>query len=152
MTRTYTARMPEIRDFSKKRKKLLFSVDDDTFEAASAIPAEVMIQFAERITTADPSRMTPKEQVGIFRDMLEMVLLPESMATMRKRMSDARNPVDMSQLDEIIQWLFEEYGMRPTQDPSSSSNGDSLLGSGTTSTAATPDVVSISATSPSTDS
>jgi hypothetical protein len=144
--------MPEIRDFSKKRKKLVFRVDDDEFEAASAIPAEVMIQFAERITTADPSKMTPKEQVAIFRDMLEMVLLPESMAVMRQRMADARNPVDMQQLDEIIQWLFEEYGMRPTVDPSSSSNGDSPLGSGTTLTAATPGVELISATSPSTGS
>jgi hypothetical protein len=144
--------MPEIRDFSKKRKQLVFRVDEDIFEAAAAIPAEVMIQFAERITTADPSKMTPKEQVSIFRDMLEMVLLPESMSLMRKRMADARNPVDMQQLDEIIQWLFEEYGMRPTQDPSSSSSGDSLLGSGTTSTAVTPDVVSISASSPSTGS
>lgn len=149
MTRTYTARMPEIRDFSKKRKQLVFRVDDDVFEAASAIPAEVMIQFAERITSADPSKMTPKEQVSIFRDMLEMVLLPESMSLMRKRMADSRNPVDMSQLDEIIQWLFEEYGMRPTQDPSSSSSGDSQLGSGTTSTAATQDVVLTSAASPS---
>jgi hypothetical protein len=144
--------MPEIRDFSKKRKQLVFRVDEDVFEAAAAIPAEVMIQFAERITTADPSKMTPKEQVAIFRDMLEMVLLPESMATMRKRMADARNPVDMQQLDEIIQWLFEEYGMRPTSDPSSSSSGDSLLGSGTTSTAATQDVVLTSAASPSTGS
>lgn len=152
MTRTYTARMPEIRDFSRKRKQLLFRVDDDQFEAASAIPAEVMIQFAERITSADPSKMTPKEQVGIFRDMLEMVLLPESMSLMRKRMADSRNPVDMSQLDEIIQWLFEEYGMRPTQDPSSSSSGDSLLGSGTTLTAGTQDVVLTSAASPSTGS
>jgi hypothetical protein len=144
--------MPEIRDFSKKRKQLFFRVDDDTFEATSAIPAEVMIQFAERITTADPSTMTPKEQVAIFRDMLEMVLLPESMAVMRKRMADARNPVDMQQLDEIIQWLFEEYGMRPTVDPSSSSSGDSPLGSGTTLTAATPGVGLISAASPSTGS
>jgi hypothetical protein len=111
-----------------------------------------MIQFAERITTADPSKMTPKEQVAIFRDMLEMVLLPESMAVMRKRMADARNPVDMSQLDEIIQWLFEEYGMRPTGGASSSSSGDSLPESGTTLTAVTPDMVLTSATSPSTGS
>lgn len=144
--------MPEIRDFSKQRKRLIFRVDDDVFEATPAIPAEVMIQFAERITTADPTRMTPKEQVSIFRDMLEMVLLPESMSVMRKRMADTRSPVDMSQLDEIIQWLFEEYGMRPTQDPSSSSSGDSLLGSGTTSTAVTQDVALTSATSPSTGS
>lgn len=144
--------MGDLKDFSKKRKRLQFTVDDDTFEAAAAIPAEVMIQFAERVSTSDPSAMSPKEQVGIFREMLETVLLPESMAVMRKRMADPRNPVDMEQLDSIITWLFEEYGMRPTQESSSSSAGDSVPEPGTTSMAPTPEMVSISAASPSTAS
>jgi len=144
--------MGDLKDFSKKRKRLQFTVDDDTFEAAAAIPAEVMIQFAERVSTTDPNAMSPKEQVGIFREMLETVLLPDSMAVMRKRMADPRNPVDMEQLDSIITWLFEEYGMRPTQESNSSSAGDSIPGPGTTSMAPTPDMVSISAASPSTAS
>ena len=144
--------MGDLKDFSKKRKRLQFTVDDDTFEAAAAIPAEVMIQFAERVSTSDPSAMSPKEQVGIFREMLETVLLPESMAVMRKRMADPRNPVDMEPLDSIITWLFEEYGMRPTQESSSSSAGDSVPEPGTTSMAPTPEMVSISAASPSTAS
>ena len=144
--------MGDLKDFSKKRKRLQFTVDDDTFEAAAAIPAEVMIQFAERVSTSDPSAMSPKEQVGIFREMLETVLLPDSMAIMRKRMADPRNPVDMEQLDSIITWLFEEYGMRPTQESSSSSAGDSVPEPGTTSMAPTPEMVSISAASPSTAS
>lgn len=144
--------MGDLKDFSKKRKRLQFTVDDDTFEAAAAIPAEVMIQFAERVSTSDPSAMSPKEQVGIFREMLETVLLPESMAVMRKRMADPRNPVDMEQLDSIITWLFEEYGMRPTQESSNSSVGDSAPEPGTTSTVPTPEMVSISAASPSTAS
>lgn len=144
--------MTEIKDFSKARKRLVFRIDEDVFEAAAAIPAEVMIQFAERFTSADPTSMSPKEQVGIFREMLEIVLLPESMAVMRKRMADPRNPVDMGQLDEIITWLFEEYGLRPTQESSSSSGGVSPPGPGTTLTGSTPGEVSISAASPLTSS
>lgn len=144
--------MAEIKDFTKQRKKLVFRIDDDEFEAAAAIPAEVMIQFAERFTSVDPTKMTPKDQVGLFRDMLEIVLLPESMSTMRKRMADPRQPVDIEQLDSIITWLFEEYGMRPTQASSSSSAGDALPVPGIISTDSTPDVVSISAASPSTAS
>lgn len=152
MIRDYASAMTEIKDFSKARKRLQFRIDDDVFEATPAIPAEVMIQFAERFTSADPSIMTPKQQVGIFREMLEIVLLPDSMAVMRKRMADPRSPVDMGQLDEIITWLFEEYGLRPTQESSSSSDGDSPPGPGTTLTELTPDMVSISAASPSTAS
>lgn len=144
--------MPEIKDFSRKRKQLVFKIDDDTFHATAAIPAEVMIQFAERFSSADPTKMSVKDQVSIFRDVLEIALLPDSMALMRKRMSDQVNPVDMSQLDEVITWLFEEYGMRPTQESSSSSAGGSPPVSGTTSTELTPGVVSISGASPSTGS
>lgn len=143
--------MTEIKDFSKARKKLQFRIDDDVFEASSAIPAEVMISFAERFTSADPSKLTVKEQVGIFRDVLGMVLLPESMTQMRKRMADTENPVDIEQLDQVIQWLFEEYGMRPTQESSNSSIGDSPPVPGITSTESSPELVSISASSPSTD-
>lgn len=144
--------MSEIKDFSKPRKRLQFRIDDDVFEAAAAIPADVMIQFAERFTMSDPTKMSVKDQIGIFRDVLDTVLLPESMARMRKRMSDSANPVDMEQLDGVITWLFEEYGMRPTQESASSSPGDSPPESGTTLTAPTPETVSISAVSPSTGS
>lgn len=142
--------MTEIKDFSKARKSLQFRIDDDVFEAARAIPAEVLIQFVERFTTADPTQMTPKEQVGIFREVLEIVLLPSSYQRMKERMNDPSAPVDMEQLDQIIQWLMEEYGMRPTNESSSSSNGVSPPESGTTSMVNTQDVVSISAASPST--
>ncbi len=144
--------MAEIRDFSKKRKALTFRIDDDVFEAAAAIPAETMIQFAEQFTVADPTQIPIKEQMRIFRDMLDMVLLPESMERLRKRMSDSANPVDMEQINDIITWLFEEYGMRPTTESVSSSIGDSPPGSGTISTVSIPEVVSISAASPSTGS
>lgn len=144
--------MTEIKDFSKARKQLRFRIDDDVFEASPAIPAEVMISFAERFTSADPTKLTVKEQVGIFRDVLEIVLLPESMARMRERMADQGQPVDIEQLDQIIQWLFEEYGMRPTQESSSSSSGDSPPVPGITSTVNSQELVSISASSPSTDS
>lgn len=141
--------MPEIKDFSRKRKQLIFKIDDDTFHATPAIPAEVMIQFAERFSSADPTKMEIKEQVTIFRDVLELALLPDSMALMRKRMSDRENPVDMSQLDEVITWLFEEYGMRPTTESVSSSAGGSPPEPGTTSTGPTQGMESISAASPS---
>lgn len=141
--------MTEIKDFSKPRKRLQFRIDDDIFEAVAAIPADVMIQFAERFAVADPTQISIKDQVGVFRDMLDVVLLPESMAVMRKRMADPKNPVDMDQLDEVITWLFEEYGLRPTQESDSSSSGGSPPVPGITSTVSTPDVALISAASPS---
>jgi len=144
--------MPEIKDFSKKRKDIVFRIDDDVFQAVPVIPAETMIQFAESMTSADPSKMSPAEMVGALRRVIEMVLLPESLTRFSKRMGDPRNPIDMEQLDEVVTWLFEEYGMRPTVESSSSSAGDSPVVPGITSMGTLPDVASISAASPSTAS
>lgn len=152
MEAPYASGMTEIKDFSKARKRLRFRVDDDVFEATPAIPAEVMIQFAEKFSSADPSKMSVADQLLIFREMLETVVLPGSMTRLRERMSDSANPVDMDQLDAIVSWLFEEYGMRPTEASSASSSGDALPETGTTSTESTLRTELISAASLSTDS
>lgn len=144
--------MPEIKNFTKKRTPLRFQIDDDLFDAVPTIPAEIMIEFAESMTSADPTKMAPKEMVGALRRVIEMVLHPESLARFKTRMKDPLNPIDMEQLDEIVTWLFEEYGMRPTEESSSSSAGGSPVVPGITSMATLPDVVSISAASPSTAS
>jgi hypothetical protein len=130
--------MAEIKDFSKARKVIQFRVDDDVFQAVSAIPAEVMIQFTEALSSADPTRMSPKEQVGILRGVLDLVLEPKSLARFKERMADVTNPIEMDQINDIVTWLFEEYGMRPTVESVSSANGGSPPGPGTGSTEFTP--------------
>lgn len=140
--------MTEIKDFSKARKQLRFKIDDDVFEAVPTVPAEVMIEFAEGFTSMDPTKISPKESVAALRKVVEFVLHPDSLVRFKERMSSALDPIDMGQLDEIVQWLFEEYGMRPTQESSSSLSGDSAPVPGTFSTANTQGVASISAASP----
>lgn len=144
--------MTEIRDFSKRRRSIRFRIDDDVFTAVSAIPAEEMIVFAEQITTADPSQMSPREQVGLLRKTLENMLEPESLLRFHERMRDKLNPIDMEQLNDVVEWLFEEYGLRPTNGSGSSLNGASPPVPGITSTGSMPETVSISALSPSTAS
>lgn len=142
--------MAEIKDFSKSRKRLQFRIDNDVFEAVAAIPAQVMIDFAKTITEADPSKMSPADQVGALSSMLKTVLLPTSLKRFRARMSDVENPIEMDQISDVVTWLFEEYGLRPTTGSVSSSNGVSPPGPGTGSTDGTRVVESISAGSLST--
>jgi hypothetical protein len=111
-----------------------------------------MIEFAESMSTADPAKMSPAEMVEALRRVIEMVLHPDSLALFRKRMGDPQNPIDMEQLDNVVTWLFEEYGMRPTIEPSNSLVGGSPVVPGTISTVSLPDGVSISAASPQTAS
>ncbi len=144
--------MSEIKDFSKARKSLQFKVDDDVFHAASAVPADTMIEFASGFTSMNPENMNPAEIVAALRRVIEVVLQPQSLERFVQRMKDPANPIDMEQLDNIVQWLFEEYGLRPTTEPSNSSGGGSLPVPGITSMANMPGVASISAASPSTAS
>lgn len=144
--------MPEIKDFTKPRKRIQFKIDDDVFEAASAIPAEVLMDFAAQFAGMDPENAPVDKQLEAFRSVLSLVLLEESLDRFNARLRDRSNPIDIEQIEEIITWLFAEYGLRPTELSSGSSAGPSGPVSGMDSMANTADAVSISAASPSTDS
>jgi hypothetical protein len=140
--------MTEIRDFSKKRRDISFRVDDDLFHAARGVPAEVLLDFATEFSSMETSA-TVDQQLKAFRSMLEVVLLPESLKRFSERMRDRENPIEIDQVEDIVTWLMEQYGLRPTEPSSVSPDGPSDPGPGTTSMVSTPAEVSISAASPS---
>lgn len=148
MVRDYASAMTEIKDFSKARKRLQFRIDDDVFEAASAVPADVLIDYTMEFAGLDPAKVPIEQQLKVFRSVLELTLLPESLTRFTARMRDRENPIEMDQIDSVITWLFEEYGLRPTESPSDSSDGQPAPATGTSLTASTPETVSISAASP----
>lgn len=141
-------RMTEIRDFSKQRKDISFRVDEDMFHAARGVPAEVLLDFAAQFSGMETSA-TVDQQLKAFRSMLDVVLLPESLERFTARMRDRENPIEIDQVEDIVTWLMEQYGLRPTEASSSSPGGPPAPGPGTTLMASTPDEVSISAASPS---
>lgn len=47
-------------------------------------------------------------------------------------------PIELPQVNEIIEWIMEEYGMRPPTSPADSSTGPSVPGSGMNSTVSVP--------------
>jgi hypothetical protein len=84
--------------------------------------------------------------MGVF----ELVLIPASFDQLRARGKDRTNPVEIDQLSDIVLWLLEEYGLRPTQLSSNSSPGPENPASGTNSTDSTPAAASTSSPSLST--
>lgn len=144
--------MTAIKDFSRQREKIEFTIDGDLFEGPSAIPAQTLLNFAKDFGSMDPATTTVDNQLAAFRSVLSIALLPESFARFEKRMSDVERPIEMSQVEQIIEWLFEKHGLRPTQLSSGSPDGQLPPGSGITSTESTRDVELISSASPSTSS
>jgi len=140
-----------MRNFTKERKKIEFQIDDDVFTAKSPIPAQTLIDFARQFTSLSMASSV-EEQLAAFDAVLSLVLMPASLERFRVRMNDLDEPIAIDQVEEVITWLFEEYGMRPTELPSGSSDGQPSPESGTSLTENTQDVVSISLDSPSTAS
>lgn len=138
-----------VRDFSRPRPRILFTIDGDTFEAAPAIPAETLVRFTNQFADLAPAGSgSSGDQFGAITSVLRFVLLPESLERLSSRLSDLANPVDMDQLGDIVMWLLEQYGLRPTQPSSNSSAGPGSPVSGTSLTGSTPDAVSTSAPLP----
>lgn len=144
MTDPTTAEAVPVRDFSRKRKRLVFRIDDDIFEAAPALPGKTLARFAGRFT--DIEKASPEKQLDAICDALGLVLLPESNARFQKRLDDLERPIEMEQGSEVIEWLLEEYGQRPTEPSWPSATGPSSPESGMSSTDAPPQQASIPAT------
>jgi hypothetical protein len=139
-----------MKDFSRTRKQILFQIDGDTFEAASAVPAEILVEFANRFNDVSTKNSSPSELFEALMGVFELVLLETSFDKLRTRGRDRANPVEIDQLSDIVLWLLEEYGLRPTQLSSNSSPGPENPASGTSSTDSTPAAVSTSSPSLST--
>lgn len=133
-----------IKDFTRKRERLVFRIDDDVFEAARALPGNTLTRFASRF--ADIEDTPVAKQLDLFADALGMVLLPESNARFQKRLDDLENPIELEQASDVIVWLMEAYGLRPTEPSSPSPSGPPSPASGTSSTDAQQPTVSIPAT------
>lgn len=130
------------KDFTKQREAISFTIDPDTFRAYPAMAAQTLIDFAAKakaLDSADGAAM-----IGVYREVLAEVLEPDSFERFTARMADRLNPIDPSQVSDIVAWLFEQYGMRPTQPSEPSPTGPSSPEPGTSSTAVTPVEVSIS--------
>jgi len=139
-----------MKSFTKVRKELKFEIDGDVFEAAPALPADTLMDFATQFEGMDENDGA-KAQLAMVT-VLETVLVPESFQHFRARMGDPQQPIELDQVNDVVQWIMSEYGMRPTLPSERSSDGSPSPESGTSSTENTQAEVSISAISLPTDS
>ena len=125
--------MTQLKDFSKPRVDLRFTVDGEEFEAWPALPVEVLLE-----TLATSAEIFANSDRTAIRRIFEIMLKPESAARFGKRLGSMESPIDIQQVDSIIEWLLESYGQRPTGPSESSSDGSSNPGDGTGSTVNLP--------------
>jgi hypothetical protein len=136
---------PPAKDFTRKRTRLDFTIDGDTFVPAAALPGDIYAQFVSlynKTITTD----SYQEQHDLLKSALQLALLPESWDRFAARLKDKTNPIEDDQMADAILYLLEAYGLRPTKPSQPSSDGPPSPASGTSSTDAQPQPVSIPAT------
>lgn len=122
-----------MKDFTRQPRVIEFQIDHDIFRCHPRLPAQTLIDFTLEVEKLG-DEMTSEQGIETMIGTLKMVLVPDSYKLFHDRMRDSLNPIELEQTNEIIQWIMGEYGMRPTQSPEPSSNGQPSLASGTNST------------------
>lgn len=94
-----------------------FSCDGEVFECAPVLPAGATRDLAKL------AKATSNEQVILFGDFLDTIMLPDSAQRFAKRLRDTENPITDKQVSRVVMHLIRAYGHRPTTPASSSQNG-----------------------------
>lgn len=125
----------EVKDFSN-RADVQFRIDDDLFQGVPNIAALQLLEFANLSDQLTDASMA--DQPKIFKALVDLLLTPDSALRFSERMGDRENPISIIQVQQVIEWLMERYGMRPTQPSGDSSSGSATPDAGTSLTANVP--------------
>lgn len=135
-----------MKDFTRAHVPIVFTIDGDKFDAIPAIPAQTLMDMTTAFESMDGEDAV--ESMKAMQTVLEKFLMPASLRRFTERMASQEEPIEFPQVSDVIFWLMEQYGMRPTQPSSASADGQPNPEPGTSLTGNTPDVVSISSPSP----
>lgn len=125
----------QFKDFTPQSTVIRFKLGDDMFDCLPVIPlatAGALVNLGEEIKAAPGLEKIDKMLV-----FFEAVLTEESAAKFTRVARDMKSLLGLAQFNQIIMWLLEVYGLRPTQASSDSSTGSD--GTSTPSTDGAPD-------------
>ncbi|SRR6266540_2690956 len=119
----------DIKDFTVSTETIKFKINQDIFEAIPDIPAGKLLDFSE--SQSDLTKVSPEDRTKVFETMFTLILTPESAERFLNRLYDPKNPIGIRVINNLIPWIFEQYGMRPTEALPGSLDGSGNPASGT---------------------
>jgi hypothetical protein len=131
MTQVLSPSDEEIKDFTE-HVHVKFRIDADVFVGVSNIPALHLMEFAATFDGITESAMMQDPEA--FGRIFHLVLVSDSADRFFERMGSRDEPISMVQVMNVMPWIMEQYGMRPTEPSGTSSNGSENPGGGTNST------------------
>lgn len=95
---------------------LLFKVGDDEFTAYPPTTAMFALFMASQSDTREV-----QDKVAGLVDFLDQLIDEEQRITFHRALLDRDHPLSFTMLQDIVEWLVEEWSARPTQESSDSS-------------------------------
>jgi hypothetical protein len=120
-----------VKDFSRKRSRIVLQLDGEEYEARPAIGLKTL----QRVQAIQRKFKDPElDKIDLFAEMFGVLLKTDDAARFAVKLADEDEPVDPDQLQEMVSYVMERNGGRPTGESVASASGSFAEVSGTPST------------------
>lgn len=119
------------KDFTGDTDPIVFRVGSETFRAHDDIPLKHLGKLADLGSDLESGDAAGNATLKILR-LFEKLLVPESYERFAQAVNgDLEVSIGVNRIRQIIPWMLEQYGLRPTE--ASSGSGDTSSESGASS-------------------
>jgi hypothetical protein len=125
----------QFKNFSRAKTNIHFDIEGVDYDCVNAIGA-TKLQQAIMVFRNAKDDTNEENVIDRLLGVLKFFIKPESFKVFHANVTNVDNedPVDMVQLKDLLEWLIEVYGMRPTSPSSTSSSSSAADDGGTSST------------------
>lgn len=122
------------RDFSGSPKHPVMRVDPDEFRCYPEIPLDTMMEIASMSQSGGTNMEKFKSWLLIFAGVIIAEDYDRFIARTKKGTIEHPNPspIGLRHIRDMIPWIMEVYGLRPTQESSASAGGSDKEGTSST--------------------
>ena len=119
-----------MKDFTKKKKVVQFVFDGEVYRCYPGLAPEGL---QELIKYADD--ITPQNALASLDGFFGIVMNEENARKIQLKLRDKESPLEIDVATDMMLWILEEFGLRPTQSSPDSSTGSPTGGDGSPSEA-----------------
>jgi hypothetical protein len=111
-----------------------FTLYGEVYYGITELTLEDSFNYEHLSARMGDTTLETSERVEVMREIIKMLLAPDSAERFIDKLSDRRQPVGTTTINKILRYVMSEYGDRPTTPGSDSSVGSDNPESGTRST------------------